>query len=74
MESGALDFITLQSLNLGELQFITVQRDNDGRNAPDWFLDHILVSSSRYGVSKQANFGYWIYPCVITEFLMLPES
>ena len=59
MEQDAWDFVTLQSLNLGSLQSITVQRDDQG-NAPDWFLDRILVNSSRYGVSKQANFGRWI--------------
>ena len=59
MEQDAWDFVTLQSLNLGSLQSITVQRDNQG-NAPDWFLDRILVNSFRYGVSKQANFGRWI--------------
>lgn len=59
MEQNAWDFVTIQSLNLGSLQSITVQRDNQG-NAPDWFLDRILVNSFRYGVSKQANFGRWI--------------
>jgi hypothetical protein len=59
MERNAWDFVTVQSLNLGSLQSITVQRDDQG-DAPDWFLDRILISSFRYGVSKQANFGRWI--------------
>jgi hypothetical protein len=59
MERDDWDFVTLQSLNLGELQSITVQRDDQG-NRLDWFLDHILVNSFRYQVSKQANFGRWI--------------
>ena len=59
MEQNAWDFVTLQSLNIGSLLSITVQRDDQG-NAPDWFLDRILVNSFRYGVSKQANFGRWI--------------
>jgi hypothetical protein len=59
MENSALDFVTLECLNLGTLLSITVQRDDEG-NAPDWFLDHIVISSFRYGVTKQANFNRWI--------------
>ncbi|HET6369805.1 MAG TPA: PLAT/LH2 domain-containing protein, partial [Nitrospiria bacterium] len=59
MERGQENFVTLQSPDLGELRFITVQRDNQG-NAPDWFLDHIQVESFRYRVSKRAVFNRWI--------------
>jgi glycerophosphoryl diester phosphodiesterase len=59
MERNDWNFVTLQSLNLGALQSITVQRDNQG-NAPDWFLDRILVASFRFGVSKRAEFNRWI--------------
>jgi hypothetical protein len=69
MEGNAWDFVTLQSLNLGTLQSITVQRDNEG-NAPDWFLDRILVDSFRYGVSKQATFQRWIGTSPVTRPLV----
>lgn len=59
MERNGWDFVTLPSLALGRLQSITVQRDDVG-NAPEWFLDRILVTSLRYGVSTQADFGRWI--------------
>lgn len=60
MERNDWNFVTLQSLGLGALQSITVQRDNKG-NGPDWFLDRILVASFRFdGVSKRADFNRWI--------------
>ena len=59
MERNGWDFIILPSLGLGHLQSITVQRDDDG-NAPEWFLDRIIVTSVRYGVAAQADFGRWI--------------
>jgi len=59
MERNDWNFVTLQSLGLGALQSITVQRDNEG-NGPDWFLDRILVASFRFGVSKRADFNRWI--------------
>jgi len=69
MERNAWDFVTLQSLNLGSLQSITVQRDDQG-NAPDWFLDRILVDSFRYGASNQANFQRWIGTSPVTQPLV----
>lgn len=69
MERNAWDFVTLQSLNLGSLQSITVQRDDQG-NAPDWFLDRILVNSFRYGASKQADFQRWIGTSPVTQPLV----
>jgi glycerophosphoryl diester phosphodiesterase len=69
MERNAWDFVTLQSLNLGDLESITVQRDDQG-NAPDWFLDRILVNSFRYGASKQANFQRWIGTSPVTQPLV----
>jgi glycerophosphoryl diester phosphodiesterase len=59
MERNDWNFVTLQSLGLGALQSITVQRDNEG-NGPDWFLDRILVASFRFGASKRADFNRWI--------------
>ncbi|HKV24493.1 MAG TPA: PLAT/LH2 domain-containing protein [Candidatus Acidoferrum sp.] len=59
METGDLNFVTLQTSDLGSLQSITVQRDNSG-NAPDWFLDHISVKSARFGASARAAFNRWI--------------
>jgi glycerophosphoryl diester phosphodiesterase len=59
MERNDWNFVTLHSLDLGALQSITVQRDNEG-NGPDWFLDRILVASFRFGVSKRADFNRWI--------------
>jgi hypothetical protein len=64
-----LRLLRRQSLNLGTLQSITVQRDNEG-NAPDWFLDRILVDSFRYGVSKQATFQRWIGTSPVTRPLV----
>ncbi len=58
-ESGDTNFITLPSIDLGDLQSITVQRDNSG-NGPDWYLDQITVKSQRFGVSKVAVHNGWI--------------
>jgi hypothetical protein len=59
-ESGDVNYITLQSVDLGPLLSVTVQRDNYG-NGPDWFLDYITVTSARYGgPTKQASFNDWI--------------
>jgi hypothetical protein len=69
MERNAWDFVTLQSLNLGSLRSITVQRGNEG-NGPDWFLDRILVNSFRYGESKQADFQRWIGTSPVTQPLI----
>jgi hypothetical protein len=60
MERGGWDYILMPSADLGELQSITVQRDNQG-NAPDWYLDRIVVESHRYGVAKSAVFKRWIH-------------
>jgi hypothetical protein len=59
MERGDWNFLTLQTNDLGTLQDITVQRDNQG-NAPDWYLDRIQVRSARYGVALEAVFDCWI--------------
>jgi hypothetical protein len=59
MERNAWDYVTLQSADLGDLKSITVQRTDDG-NAPDWFLDRILIRSARYHASKDAVFEQWI--------------
>jgi hypothetical protein len=59
MERNAWDFVTIESLNLGQLISVAVQRDDEG-NAPGWFLDQIIVWSSHYGVHLQANFNRWI--------------
>jgi glycerophosphoryl diester phosphodiesterase len=44
MERNVVSFVTLHSPDLGVLKSVTVQRDNAG-NAPDWFLDKIVVES-----------------------------
>jgi hypothetical protein len=59
MERNLWNSVTIPSDDLGDLQTITVKRDNDG-NAPDWFLDKIFVHSFRFGTSKQAVFNRWI--------------
>jgi hypothetical protein len=59
MERNDWNFVTIQSANIGDLISVTVQRDDDG-NAPDWYLDRILVESFKYDVSKQAVFDRWI--------------
>lgn len=59
MERDDWNYVTLQSTDLGNIQSITVQRDNQGK-APGWFLDTILVESFRYSVSKLATFNRWI--------------
>jgi hypothetical protein len=59
MEQNETTFVTLQSPDLGKLESISVQRDDNGI-APDWFLDTIEVKSFRYGVSARADFNRWI--------------
>jgi hypothetical protein len=59
MKRNHRNYVTLKSPDLGDLQSITVKRDDRG-SASDWFLDLIIVESFRYGVSKQANFSQWI--------------
>ena len=44
MERNDWNYVTIPSLDLGNLISITVQRDNSG-NGPDWFLDRIVVAS-----------------------------
>jgi hypothetical protein len=73
MERNLWNSVTIPSPDLGDLQSVTVQRDNDG-NAPDWFLDRILVRSFRFGTSKEAVFNRWIdatSPFTLCEFLCL---
>jgi hypothetical protein len=59
MESGDWNWVTIPSDDLGALQSITVQRDNQG-NAPDWYLDRIEVRSARFGTSRLAICDRWI--------------
>jgi hypothetical protein len=59
MESDLWNWVTIPSENLGALQSITVQRDNQG-NGPDWFLDRIEVHSARFGTGGLAIFNRWI--------------
>jgi hypothetical protein len=59
MVRNSWHLVTLQSPDLGALQSVTVQRDNEGLG-PDWFLDVIQVNSFRFGVSKEAHFNRWI--------------
>jgi hypothetical protein len=59
MESGDWNWVTVPSDDLGDLQSITVQRDDSG-NAPDWFLDVIEVRSARFGAHSTAAFNRWI--------------
>jgi hypothetical protein len=59
MTSGASNYLTLPSGDLGELRSITVQRNSVGQDQ-DWLLERIQVESFRYGVSKQAGFNRWI--------------
>jgi len=59
MEQGDTNHVTIQAMDLGVLQSITVQRDDAG-NAPGWYLESIQVSSARYGVSAGATFGGFI--------------
>ena len=59
MESDDWNWVTIPSDNLGPLQSVTVQRDDQG-NAPDWFLDRIEVRSARFGFIAQATFNRWI--------------
>lgn len=56
MEKHQWNFITIPSQDLGELETVTVQRDDEG-NRPSWYLDTIRVQSRRYGVMKEAVFG-----------------
>jgi glycerophosphoryl diester phosphodiesterase len=59
MESDDWNYVTVPSDDLGALQSITVQRDNQG-NGPDWHLDQITVESQRFGTTKHAHFDCWI--------------
>jgi len=59
MERDAWNYVTLESDDLGPLHTLTVQRDDQG-NAPGWYLDRVVVESTRYGVSLGADFRCWI--------------
>jgi glycerophosphoryl diester phosphodiesterase len=59
MERNDWNYVTVPSDDLGTLQSITVQRDNQG-NGPDWHLDTITVESDRYGTKLHAHFDCWI--------------
>ncbi len=59
MESDDWNYVTIPSDDLGILQSLTVQRDNQG-NGPDWHLDAITVESARYGAKMHAQFDCWI--------------
>jgi hypothetical protein len=55
MERDDHNWVTIASDDLGPLQSITVQGDDDG-NAPDWLLDRIDVRSARFGTAGTAVF------------------
>ncbi len=59
MDRNGWNYVTLESGDLGPLQSIAVQRDNQGI-APGWYLDRVAVESARYGVSGEASFGGWV--------------
>lgn len=60
MERDDLNYVTIQSDDLGTLQSMTVQRDDSG-NAPGWYLDYIQVASARFAPTpKKATFGGFI--------------
>lgn len=59
MESDGWNWVTIASDDLGTLQSLTVQRDDEG-NGPDWFLDSIQVRSHRFGANATATFTRWI--------------
>lgn len=59
MESDDWNWVTIPSDNIGALQSITVQRDNQG-NAPDWYLDRVEVRSARFRTAGTAVFDRWI--------------
>jgi len=59
MERGSTNYVVLPSPDLGQLQALTVQRDDSG-NAPDWHLESIAVDSQRYPVHLTAWFDCWI--------------
>jgi glycerophosphoryl diester phosphodiesterase len=59
MESDDWNWVSIPSDDLGSLQSLTVQRDNQG-NGPDWFLDRIEVRSARFGTGGLAVFNRWI--------------
>ncbi len=69
METGSKTFVTLYSSDLGDLQSVTVQRDNKGIN-PDWYLSKIFVESFRFGTLKQATFNMWIGTSPVTKQLV----
>ena len=56
MESDDWNWVTIPSSDLGALQTMTVQRDNEG-NGPDWYLDRIDIHSARYGTGGTAVFN-----------------
>jgi glycerophosphoryl diester phosphodiesterase len=59
MERGDINYVTIQSDDLGELRTISVRRDNAGFGE-DWKLDWIRIESFRYGTSTLARFNGWI--------------
>lgn len=59
MERDMTNFFILPSADLGELQSVTVRRDNK-RFGPDWHLSSIVVESPRYKTHKTASFNCWI--------------
>lgn len=59
MERNHLDYITIQSDDLGTLNSISISHDNQGLG-PKWYLDYIIVESYKYGVRKTAKFDKWI--------------
>jgi hypothetical protein len=74
MERNDVSFVTLHSPDLGVLKSVTVQRDNAG-NAPDWFLDKIVVESFRFHKKETAVFnGVSINPFLLQNHFSRSNS
>jgi hypothetical protein len=59
LERNSWTYVTLPTVDLGELQALTVQLVDDGV-AAGWYLDHVDVRSFRFGAAKVASFQRWI--------------
>ena len=59
LERNRWTYVTLPTVDLGELQSLTVQLVDDGI-AASWYLDHVDVRSLRFGAAKVASFKRWI--------------
>src|ERR1017187_4603821 len=59
LERNSWTYVTLPTVDLGELQALTVQLVDDGV-AAGWYLDHVDVRSFRFGAAKVVSFQRWI--------------